>query len=279
MKIAIVGSQGMLGQELARVYQKEMPLLLSRRDLDITDENTVRMWIEKNQPDIVFNAAAYNDVDGAEQDEARAMAINAEGPGYLSAALARSGGILVHYSTEYVFKGDRQRGYTEDAKPDPQSVYGRSKYRGEQAVLHNSSKSYVIRLSRLFGKAGAGDSGKKSFVEKVLERAQSQQVVQVVDEEVSSPTYAPDLAAQSKYVLDHGLAFGIYHVTNTGSCSWYEFAQEIFRLANIHVTLEAVPGSTFPRPAARPQCAVLQNTKLPPLRTWQSALAAFIRQS
>ncbi|MBI5038101.1 MAG: dTDP-4-dehydrorhamnose reductase [Candidatus Kerfeldbacteria bacterium] len=274
--ILIIGAQGMLGQELAQAFNNEQPQCWDREQLDITDQAMVTQKIRELRPNIVLNAAAYNDVDGAEKSASIANFVNGEAPGYLAQAVDAVGGILVHYSTEYVFRGNQEKGYTEADQPDPQSAYGRSKYRGEQRVRERTQRYYIIRLSRLFGKPGIGESGKKSFVHKILERAQTNSVVQAIDEEVSCPTYAPDLAVQSKYIVDSQLPFGTYHVTNIGSCTWFGFAQEIFKLAGVSAKLAAVPGSVFPRPAVRPAYGILINTKLPAMRSWQTALAEFI---
>lgn len=266
----------MLGQELARQLKKRKPLLVDRSQLDITDEAAVRHWVMQHKPDMVYNTTAYNNVDGAEEDELTAAQVNGEGPGYLAAALHAVGGILVHYSTDYVFRGDQEEGYLESDTPDPQSAYGRSKLLGEQRVQEAHDASYIVRLSRLFGQPGTGASAKQSFVEKILERAAQQPAVQAIDEELSSPTYAPDLAQQSRYIVDQKLPYGIYHVTNTGACTWYGFAREIFAQRKIKTPLEPVPGSAFPRPAARPAFSILLNTKLPAVRSWQEALTHFL---
>ncbi len=251
MKVAIIGASGMLGQELARQLKKEKPLLVDRSQLNITDEKSVHGWVAKHKPELVYNTTAYNNVDGAEEDEHTATQVNGEGPGYLATALHAVGGILVHYSTDYVFAGDQEEGYLETDAPNPRSAYGRSKLLGERRVQEAHDTCYIIRLSRLFGRPGTGASAKQSFVEKILDRAVQQPVVQAIDEELSSPTYAPDLAQQSRYIVDRQLPYGIYHVTNAGACTWYGFAQEIFKQKKIKTALEPVSGSAFPRPAPR----------------------------
>jgi dTDP-4-dehydrorhamnose reductase len=194
----------------------------------------------------------------------------------LAKSLSAAGGILVHYSTDYVFKGDKKRGYREDDRPDPQSAYALSKYLGEQAVQENADNFYLIRLSRLFGRPAASQGAKKSFVQIMLELAQTKPEVNAVDEELDCPTYAPDLARRTREIIDQRKPLGIYHVTNSGGCTWYDFAREIFTSKNISVKLNPVPASFFPRPAVRPKYSILLNTKLPSMRSWQEALKEFI---
>jgi len=183
---------------------------------------------------------------------------------------------LVHYSTAYVFDGEKSEGYKEDDQPDPQSVYAASKYLGEQELHKNTDKFYLLRLSRLFGKQGLSVSGKKSFVKLMLDLAKTKTELEVVDEELSSSNYAPDLAGQTRYILEHSLPFGIYHCSNEGFATWYQMAEEVFKIKAIDVKLIPVPASRFPRPAKRPKFAILLNTKLPPIRSWQEALKEFL---
>ncbi|MFA4930485.1 MAG: dTDP-4-dehydrorhamnose reductase [Patescibacteria group bacterium] len=279
MRIVIIGAKGMLGQELAKVFQTYKPLLWDRDEIDITDQHLVDAKIGQIRPEMVINAAAYNDVDGAENNEPLAMSINGLAVGYLANAVHAYKGILVHYSTDYVFKGDNKNGYKESDVPNPQSVYARSKLAGEQAFQHSGVAGYVVRLSRLFGKPAIGERAKKSFVDTMLQLAKTRRSLNVVNEEASSPTYAPDLALRTKYIMENKLPNGIYHVTNSGSCTWYEFAKEIFAQSKNNVTIVPVSGSDFPRPAARPSHSILINTKLPPLRTWQEALQEYLHEN
>lgn len=276
MKILITGAKGMLGQELAKYYSNEEVLLWDMEQLDITNETEVANKISDIKPDLLINTAAYNDVDGCEENSSLANKVNGYGPGYLAKALRVSGGILVHYSTGYVFKGDNPKGYREDDQPEPQSAYGRSKYLGEQEVRRNTEMFYIIRLSRLFGRPGASHKGKKSFVELMLTLAQEKKEINAIDEEVDSPTFAKDLAIRTQEIVQKKQPFGIYHVTNEGACTWYGFAKEIFTIINSDVKLNAVSNAYFNRKASRPKYSILLNTKLPFLRTWQEALKEFL---
>lgn len=276
MKILIIGAKGMLGQELAKVFQEDNPLLWDREEIDIANKREVRQRIGDLQPDLVINAAAYNDVDGAEKNEALANKINGEAVSYLAGAIYANKGILVHYSTDYVFKGDKKEGYLESDKPNPQSAYSRSKYMGEQELQKNTSRFYLIRLSRLFGKPAISQQAKKSFVDQMIELAKTKKEINVVNEELSRPTYAPDLGQRTKEIIDWKKPFGIYHVTNVGACTWYDFAKEIFTIKKISVKIKPVAASFFSREAARPKYSILLNTKLPSMRNWQEALKEYL---
>jgi len=276
MKIIIIGANGMLGQELAKTFKEHSPLLWDLEQVDITKKDEVFEKITKERPDVVINSAAFNDVDGAEEKEEIANAVNGYGPGNIACAVQSYGGMLVHYSTDYVFKGDNKDGYKEDDAPDPQSAYARSKFLGEQEVQSNCDKCYIIRLSRLFGKPAAAQGAKRSFIDVMLQLAQEKDKLNIVNEERSCPTYAPDLARRTKDIIDQKKEFGIYHAGNSGACTWFEFAQYAFTIKNINVTIYPVPTSFYPRPAARPPYSELLNTKLPPMRSWKEALKEYL---
>lgn len=196
--------------------------------------------------------------------------------GYLAREIRAIGGILVHYSTDYVFKGDKKEGYNELDKPNPQSAYAKSKYYGEQELQKNIDKFYLIRLSRLFGRPASSNLGKKSFVDLMLELSKTKKELNIVNEELDCPTYAPDLAARTKEIIEWKKPFSIYHVTNSGACTWYEFAKEIFTIKNINVKINHVQASFFPRLAKRPKYSILLNMKLPVMRSWKKALNEYL---
>lgn len=278
-EVVIIGAGGMLGQDLAAVYADKRPVLLDRTQLDITDSVAVRNTLEELKPLIVLNAAAFNAVDDAESEPGRsiAFAVNGDGPGNLAAACSSLGATFVHFSSDYVFSGTKKNGYAEDDQPDPQSEYAKSKRAGEENVLKHEGQMFVIRTCRLFGKPGVSEVSKKSFVDTMLSLVETKSELNVVNEEIASPTYTVDLAQHTRAVLEGAYAPGIYHITNSGSCTWYEFAQEIFKAAGKTMTLHPVPAATYPRPAARPACSVLRNTKLPGLRSWQEAVREYIQ--
>jgi len=277
MKIIITGAKGMLAQELAKEFASAQLLLWDREELDITDQALVMGKIAQEKPDLIINTASYNNVDAVEVDDfALADAINTQGPINLATACSACGATLIHYSTDYVFDGENQAGYDELAEPKPLSAYGRTKLGGE-AVLNFNDKTYLIRTSRLFGFPAKGENAKKSFVDIMLKLGPEKKELSLVDEEKSCPTYVVDLAKQTKFLLEKNYPFGIYHITNSGACTWFGFANEIFRQAGLSVKTIPVSSSNYPRPARRPNLSELINTKLPPLRSWQEALADYLK--
>lgn len=277
-KVIITGAKGMLGQEVVRVFSAD-PLWQvvgwDFENLDITNASAVETKLTAAEPSLVINCAAYNNVDGAETEPEKAELLNTSAVGNLARTTAQLGATLVHFSTDYVFDGTKREGYVEADAPSPQSVYGRTKAAGEAAARENA-QHYVIRLSRLFGNPAASAQAKKSFVDVMLGLAATQGTVRVVDGEYASPTYAPDLARATYDMVKLQSPYGTYHRTNDGACTWYAFAQEIFRIAEKHVTLQPVRPEEYPRPAARPASSQLLTTKLPPLRLWQDAVAEYL---
>lgn len=277
-KVLILGAKGTLGQGLVVEFQRngyEKVIGWDHEDGDITDEN-IFIKIAALKPEIIINATGYNAVDKAETDEAElAHKINAEAPKKLAEIAKKIGAVFVNYSTDYVFGGENKEGYKEEDKTSPISEYGRSKEAGEREVVAAGGKYYIIRLSRLFGQPGKSASSKKSFVNIMLGKI-GEPVVKVVNEEMDSPTYAPDLAAFTRAIIEKNMPFGIYHGANRGVCTWYEFAVEIFKIKQAAVNLQPVPASEFPRPARRPAHSELLNTKMPPQRPWQKALKEYL---
>jgi dTDP-4-dehydrorhamnose reductase len=279
MKVLIIGSRGTLGQELVKAFNdnKNEVVAWDKNECDITDKKEIQGKIFSLHPELLINAVAYNDVDGAEKEPEKANLINGSAVGFLAEIAEKLGILMVHYSSDYVFRGDKIEGYNEEDTPDPQSVYAKSKFLGERELRNNCSKFYLIRLSRLFGKIGSGDGVKKSFVDKMIELSSDKKELKVIDEELSSPTYAPDLAKLTLYTIKKQFPFGIYHEANSGACTWYGFAQEIFQiLGKSDIILKPVKAEDFPRPAARPRYSILLNTKLPKQRPWQEALKEYL---
>lgn len=301
----IIGARGMLGQELVKTFSaqggKDKDYKIAawdREELDIADKKQVDKTISRLRPQIIINAAAYNAVDKAEEKKEFEIAkkINGLAPGYLAKAAKKIGAIFVHYSTDYVFDGQPeinleppgcthicatcqlhkkfrpQIGYTEDSRPNPSSRYGKSKLLGEKEVRKVGGKYYIVRLSKLFGKPGKGESAKKSFFDVMLELGRKNRQVKVVDEEMSCFTYAPDLAKKTRGIIDAGKPFGIYHLVNSGPCTWYEAVLELYKQARLKTKVIPVSSSEFPRPAKRPPVSILINTKLGPLRSYKQAL-------
>jgi dTDP-4-dehydrorhamnose reductase len=305
-KVLILGAKGMLGQELVRVFSLDERYVVAgwdREDIDVTDFAEAEKKIREYAPQIIVNAVAYNAVDQCEENDEeyeKAMTLNSEAPKFLAHVAKEINAMFAHYSTDYVFDGESQRGYAEDAEPSPLSRYGMSKREGEENVLAERGKFYLIRLSKLFGKPASSAGGKKSFFEKMLEVAKARPAeasgvarrkseVSVVDDEKSCFTYAPDLAEATKELIQDNAPYGIYHLPNSGGATWYEAAAELFRLAKIYqptynngradVVVKPVSADAFPRAAKRPKYSVLLNIKRPALRSYTEALKEFLQSN
>jgi dTDP-4-dehydrorhamnose reductase len=283
-RILIIGSHGMLGQDLVRVFEKDMNWEVfgyDRDQIDIASVESLRGKIEEVGPDAVINASGYNAVDKCESDEIEfelAKKINGYGPGMLAKICADMEIPVIHYVSDYVFDGEKGE-YAETDKPNPISNYGRSKMLGEEEIQKNTEKFYLIRTSKLFGKPGKSEMAKKSFFDTMIGLAKDNKVLKIVDEEKSCFTYTPDLALETKKMIEEKVPFGIYHVVNEGACTWYEAALELFRLAKMDVEVIPVSSAEFPRPAKRPNSSVLLNTKLKPLRNYKEALKEYLKEN
>lgn len=277
-KVAIVGAAGQLGQELVRRLPPEMVLGWSRRDCDLTRTDTLRSALAAARPGLVINCAAYNLVDQAEAEPTAAFAVNAFGVKALAEACRDLDIVLVHFSTDYVFglEGFRPEPYTESAPPGPISTYGLSKLAGEYLVRAICPRHFVIRTCGLYGRHGIGGKG-TNFVETMLRLAREGKPLRVVDDQVLTPTSAADLAEATLRLLDTGV-FGLYHLTNQGQTTWFEFAQTIFDLAGVSADLTPIRTAEYPRPARRPAYSVLgtEHLHVPRLRPWREALAAYL---
>jgi dTDP-4-dehydrorhamnose reductase len=274
-RVLVLGAKGTLGGQLMQLYPKATGW--DREEVDVLDASALRARLDGLGflPDAVVNCVAFNDVDGAEDRPDQAFALNTEFPARLAQWTKQKGVPLVHYSTNYVFDGAHGE-YRESDAPAPLSAYGRSKWRGEQLVADIGGRWYVVRTAVIFGPKGESELSKKSFVDIMLDLAAKRDSIEAVADEINSLTYAVDLAAGTRDLLAAAPPTGIYHVTNSGGASWYDFAREIFRIAGKSTTVLPVPSTRFPRKAKRPPRAVLLNTLLPPLRPWQEALTDFL---
>ena len=271
----VTGASGMLGADLRQVLADREVTALGRADLDITDADAVRDAVTGH--DIVINAAAYTKVDDAESDEAAAFAVNATGSGILADAAAAAGARLVHVSTDYVFDGTATQPYAEDTPRDPLGAYGRTKAAGEELVLRHP-RVYLMRTAWLYGEHGP------NFARTMLRLAGERNTVSVVTDQIGQPTWSRDLATAIVSLLDADAPFGIYHGTNAGSASWYEFARAIFEESGLDPDrVQPTDSSAFTRPAPRPAYSVLGHAAwgaagLPAPRPWRDALRAAIAE-
>jgi dTDP-4-dehydrorhamnose reductase len=272
MRVLVTGAGGQLGLELAEILpgRGHETVALSRTELDVADPDTAEEAVGTYSPDLVVNAAAFTNVDGCETQTDLAYAVNALGPRNLAQACERLGCALLHVSTNYVFDGKGDRPYEPFDIPRPISAYGRTKLAGEELVKHLTNRWYIVRSAGVYGRG-------HNFVRTMLRVAAERDVLKVKDDEFISPTYALDLAVGIARIAEAG-RYGLYHLTNAGSCSWYEFTREIFRLAEVDVEVVPIPGSEYPLPAARPANGVLSSPGGFELRHWEEALADYLER-
>jgi len=272
----IVGADGMLGRAWRELLEQEQLdfLAYDRKQLDITDAPAVAAKIPEGVR-FVINGAAYTNVDACEEHEAEAMRVNAEGVGRLAERCAAIDATLVHFSTDYVFAGDADSPYPVDAPIAPMSAYGRTKAAGEQAIREAGCRHRTVRTSWLYAPWG------NNFVRTMLRLTDEKDSLSVVDDQRGRPTSAQHLAAVTKQLL-HGGTDGIYHVTDGGECTWFEFAKEIARWAGHDCDLQPCTTDQFPRPAKRPAYSVLDLSRteaaVGPMPDWKDNLAAVLNE-
>lgn len=285
-KIAIIGSNGQLGTDLVRELSKDTGLLitpLTHTNIEILDTLSIKKALDKVRADYIINTAAYTRVDEAEAYPEKAYAINAIGTKNLVDYCRSTDTGFVLFSTDYVFGQDKKRRtpYKESDTPEPINTYGISKLAGEQYVQAHLKKFFIIRTTGLFGVAGSSGKG-YNFIELMLRLAKEQKTIKVVGDQVSSPTYTKELAMQTALLLKTG-KFGLYHITSHGSCSWYDFAQEIFNRTNQKVKLKPVTEKDWKTPAKRPGYSVLENEKLRKMdidimSSWKTGLQNYLAE-
>lgn len=270
MRVLLTGAGGQLGKELRELLPErgQEAVALARGDLDISDRAAVWRAIKTHSPDLVINAAAHSGVDACESELEGAYAANALGPRNLAVACEGYGADLLHVSTDYVFDGAQSRPYEPFDPPNPINAYGRTKLAGEEYVKHLTNRWYIVRTAGVYGDG-------PNFVRTMLRLSRERDSLNVKDDEYVSPTSARDLAGGILRLVEEE-SYGLYHLTNSGSCSWYEFAREIFRISGRETEVLPVPSSEFPMPAPRPANGVLSNLGSPALRHWSEALAEYL---
>ena len=275
MKLVVTGAGGMLGSDVVSVARavKHEVVALSHDDLDVTDPARVERTILRERPGAVINCAAWTDVDGAEANENEASLVNGEAAGYIASAAAKVESKVLYVSTDYVFDGAKKEPYLESDEPEPIQAYGRSKLAGERATALANQRSFIVRSSWLFGPEG------HNFVETMLRMGGGTAPVVVVNDQVGCPTYTGHLAIGLVRLVD-GTGYGVHHMAGLGSCSWYEFAQEIFRQAGVDTKVMAATSDMLDRPAKRPAKSVLVSGREAPIRLpdWQRGLADYLER-
>ncbi|MDD9266603.1 dTDP-4-dehydrorhamnose reductase [Paenibacillus sp. GCM10023248] len=277
MKITVTGANGQLGQDVVKILgQHHVVHGLGREQLDITNELQCLEAVESLQPDVIIHSAAYTAVDLAETEEDMAYKINAMGTRNLAVAAERVGAKLCYISTDYVFDGTAAIPYREYDNTNPQSIYGKSKRAGELLVQSLSTKYFIVRTSWVYGVNGA------NFVKTMLKLAQDRDTLKVVNDQFGSPTYTVDLANFLDELVQTE-RYGIYHASNSGVCSWFDFASAIFEESGKQVKVLPCSTEEFPRPAPRPKYSAMEHlairtNEFEDLRPWREGLKAFLEE-
>lgn len=258
MKILITGAKGMLAKAVIDQFKDNNELILTDvSELDITDENNTNEFITRIKPEYIINCAAYTAVDKAEEDIELAKKVNSIGPKNLAIAAKKNDAILIHISTDYVFNGelDISKSYIEDDEIAPVTVYGKTKAEGEKNIIENCDKYYILRTAWLYGDGN-------NFVRTMIKLGKEKEEINVVSDQHGSPTYTVDLASIISQVIEKKLLYGIYHSTNEGFTTWYDFTKKIFEIANINCKVNPVTSEEFIRPAKRPKNSKMSKSKL-----------------
>ena len=283
MKVLLIGATGQLGTDL-RVALKTAGVELvapPRSELDVCSSERLRAAFDRYSPEVVINTSAFHKMDECEKLPQLAFEVNASAVKCLSEECERIGATLVHYSTDYVFgrQSTRNTPYLEEERTEPLNVYGVSKVAGEAMVQYITSRHYILRVCGLYGQAGSSGKG-GNFVENMLKRAQEGSPLRVVHDQVLTPTSTRVVAGKTLELLRLG-AYGVYHMTAEGQCSWYEFTMKIMECSGLARTVIPVGTDAFPSPVRRPQYSVLSKRKLASvgiqMPSWESALSDYIR--
>ena len=282
MKVAVIGSNGQLGNDVVQAFRGrgDDVIGLTHEDVEISDIDSVRKGAGQLRPDLIINTSAMHHVENCERDPARAFAVNAIGARNLALVARETEAVLMHISTDYVFDGAKNTPYNEDDVPLPLNVYGCSKLAGEYFVRSLAERHFVMRTSAIYGKNPCRAKGGLNFVELMLKLARERDEIRVVDSEFVSPTPTEELARQM-VALSASKNYGLYHATAEGFCSWFEFAREIFAMTCTKVNLKVAAPGEFTAKVPRPAYSVLENQRLKSdgLNTfgpWQSGLRAYL---
>jgi dTDP-4-dehydrorhamnose reductase len=282
MKIVVIGANGQLGVDVVNAFRSNGDEVapLSHSDVELSNLESVSARLGELQPQVVINTAAMHHVENCEKEPQKAFAVNGVGAYNLSLAARKIDATVMHVSTDYVFDGAKGTPYEETDAPRPLNAYGNTKLSGEYFVRSTADKHFVLRTSAIYGKNPCRAKGGLNFIELMLKLAKERDELRVVDSEVVSPTPTLEIAKQM-VVLSRSDKYGLYHATAEGSCSWYEFAREIFSLTNTKVNLQVAGPNEFPAKVARPKYSVLENRalknqQLNVFRPWREGLREYI---
>ena len=278
MRILVTGGAGMLGSDLLKRFGRDHEAKgIDLMDMDILNEAGTRDIVAGIRPDWVIHCAAFTNVDGCENEPEKAFRVNSEGARNVAKACLGAGARMLYVSTDYVYDGSKKEPYVETDPPEPLNIYGESKLKGEQEVLGVAPDALIVRTSWLFGENGP------NFVKAILGQVGKKKELEVVADQVGNPTYTPDLSEALARLVESG-AGGIYHVSNSGSCSWFEYAKKILELAGVDdINVKPITTSELGRPALRPAYSVLSNEKYSALtghalRGWDEALSEYLKE-
>lgn len=284
MKIAVIGANGQLGHDVVRAFadQGDEVRALTHEDIELSSLESVMGCLRATRPEVVVNTAAMHHVESCELQPGRAHEVNVVGARNLATATRDQGSALIHVSTDYVFDGTKGEPYVESDQPHPLNVYGKTKLDGERFVQDINPKHYILRTAALYGIHPCRAKAGQNFVDLMLRLARERGRVRVVDNEFTSPTATADLARQIA-ALSRSDLYGLYHATAESSCSWHAFAREIFRVADVSVTLEVASPNEFPAKVPRPAYSVLENCGLKSqnlnlFRPWQDGLHTYLSE-
>jgi len=282
VKTLLIGADGQLGNDLAKVYSKDELIPLTIEDLDVCDYAEVERILRERSPEVVINTAAFHRVDECEDRPEKAMEVNALAVRNLALLCKEIDAALVHFSTDYVFDGEASQPYTEKDTPRPLSAYAISKLAGELFIRYLYDRHFVIRLCGLYGVIGSKEKG-TNFVETMIKLAEEGKDIKVVSDQTLTPTYTGALAPRIKALTETG-KYGLYHMTCEGECSWYDFAVAIFELSGLKPNLSPTTSDIYKTPARRPRYSVLENENLKsvvavqPMPSWRTALKDYLEE-
>jgi dTDP-4-dehydrorhamnose reductase len=281
--VLLIGANGQLGSDLVKTLAGADLIPLTHRDVDICEPAGLRETLRRHAPDVVINTAAYHKVDECETNVEKTFAVNVYGVRDLALVCREAGCALLHMSTDYVFGGDGERRtpYAESDPPSPLNVYGIAKLAGEYFVRYILKRHWIVRSQWLYGVAGASGKG-GNFVELMLRLAREGREIKVVDDQTGSPTYTLDLACSIAELIETS-HYGLFHITNSGACTWYRFACKVWELTGLSPQAEPTTTAAFGATAARPAYSVLDNAALravglDQMRPWEEALAAYLEE-
>lgn len=281
-KVLVTGARGQLGKKIIDLMSDNFELILTDYDdMDITNMDQVTSRFAKELPDFVIHAAAYTQVDKAEDNQEICHKVNVMGTKNIAFACQEIGSTLIYISTDYVFDGKKKTPYLENDSPNPMSVYGETKYLGEKEIEKICTNYYILRSSWIFGELPKGHPG-TNFVETMIRLSKENNELSIINDQIGSPTYTKDLVQTIESLIQKAPVFGIYHFSGDGSCSWYDFAVEVLKQSNINIRIRPILSDEYPQKAKRPSYSYLNKSKIESalhvsIRPWQEMLKEYLR--